>query len=231
MRTVWWMLRWAGKRIRKSKPSWTRVHRALCAQAQKLNNTGCAARRRNHIHHIQERLTDPQTKNCWSTFPWVFSSNIAQHCANVAPGVMENVVPSITCIDSGLLGTHLMVAKNGDRTVCSIVWQHFRVDILVGVGELSQLILQCHGGIVRPENLGGETLHQLRQVLVQWRRLHRAKGVSKTRCKHESWWDCFSDCDSKTHGKSSHRRQKDLQYLITTENVPHWSRNWKKINK
>lgn len=200
------MLRWAGKRIRKSKPWWTRVHRALCAQAQKLNNTGCAARRRNHIHHIQERLTDPQTKNCWPTFPWLFSRQhwptLCKCCAwRNGQCCAINYVHWL-----GMLGTYLMVAKNGDRTVCSIVWQHFRVDILVGVGELSQLILQCHGGIVRPENLGGETLHQLRQVLVQWRRLHRAKGVSKTRCKHESWWDCFSDCDSKTHGKSSHRR-------------------------
>lgn len=110
--------------------------------------------------------------------------NVAQHCANVAPDVMDHVVPSIAIIVSGLLDAHLMVAKNGDRTVCSIVRQHFRVDILVGVGELSQLFLQCHGGVVRSENLGGETFHQLRQVLVQWRRLNRANGVSKTRCKH-----------------------------------------------
>ena len=60
-----------------------------------------------------------------------------------------------------------MVTENSHRSVRSIVGQHFGIDIIIAFGEFCQLILQCHGGVVRSENFGGKTFHQLRQVFVQ----------------------------------------------------------------
>ena len=44
-----------------------------------------------------------------------------------------------------------MVAEHSHLSVSSVVGQHLGGHIVVGVGQLVQLLLQCVGGVVCPE--------------------------------------------------------------------------------
>lgn len=43
------------------------------------------------------------------------------------------------------------------------------------IAELFELLLQCHGGVVCPKNLGCKTWHERTQMLIQHRSLEKEK--------------------------------------------------------